>query len=187
MAALSQPVTTIRRNEDPLGQYFTPKFEHTDEPVIARQIIGVVGDTRVDDLWEPYQPQFFMPYGQDPSHQRTIVVMKVAGDPAAYENADTAGVTHQPGFSTAAVHWLIDNRRLDVRGALGTDTFGADLGTDKTFAASTLLYDKHRISLENMNNLASIPETGAYVLVGGPCNKAGSGSPATIFGLVPRQ
>ena len=106
---------------------------------------------------------------------------------AAYENADTAGVTHQPGFSTAAVHWLIDNRRLDVRGALGTDTFGPDLGTDSTFAASTLLYDKHRISLENMNNLASIPETGAYVLVGGPRNKAGSGSPATIFGLVPRQ
>lgn len=23
----------------------------------------------------------------------------------AYENADPAGVTHQPGFSTAAVHW----------------------------------------------------------------------------------
>lgn len=74
-------------NEDPLGQYFTPKFEHSDEPVVARQIIGVVGNTRVDDLWQPYQPQFYMPYGQDPSHQRTIVVMKVAGDPAAYENA----------------------------------------------------------------------------------------------------
>src|SRR5208282_4025579 len=30
--------------------------------------------------------QFFLPYAQDPSHQRTLVVMKVAGDPAAYEN-----------------------------------------------------------------------------------------------------
>jgi putative ABC transport system permease protein len=74
-------------NEDPLGQYFTPKFEHADEPVIARQIVGVVGDTRVDDMWDPYQPQFFTPYAQDPSHQRTLVVMRVAGDPGAYENA----------------------------------------------------------------------------------------------------
>jgi putative ABC transport system permease protein len=74
-------------NEDPIGQYFTPKFEHSDEPVIARQIIGIVGDTRIDDMWDPYQPQFFMPYAQDPSHQRTLVVMRVAGDPGAYENA----------------------------------------------------------------------------------------------------
>jgi predicted permease len=74
-------------NEDPIGQYFTPKFEHREEPVIARQIIGVVGDTRIDDMWDPYQPQFFLPYAQDPSHQRTLVVMRVAGDPGAYENA----------------------------------------------------------------------------------------------------
>ena len=38
-------------------------------------------------MWDPYQPQFFMPYAQDPSHQRTLVVMRVAGDPGAYENA----------------------------------------------------------------------------------------------------
>ena len=73
-------------NEDPIGQYFTPTFEHSTEPVIARQIIGIVGDTRIDDLWEPYQPQFFLPYAQDPSHQRTIIVMKVTGDPGAYED-----------------------------------------------------------------------------------------------------
>jgi predicted permease len=51
--------------EDPIGQYFTPKFEHSEEAVNGRpdtavQIIGIVGDTRVDDLWEPYQPQFFL-------------------------------------------------------------------------------------------------------------------------------
>jgi predicted permease len=73
-------------NEDPIGQYFTPTFEHSTEPVIARQIIGIVGDTRIDDLWDPYQPQFFLPYAQDPSHQRTIIVMKVVGDPRAYED-----------------------------------------------------------------------------------------------------
>ncbi len=79
-------------NEDPIGQYFTPKFENGYEAVIGRQdvalqIIGIVGDTRIDDLWNPYQPQFFLPYAQDPSHQRTLIVMRVAGDPGAYENA----------------------------------------------------------------------------------------------------
>jgi ABC-type antimicrobial peptide transport system permease subunit len=73
-------------NEDPIGQYFTPKFDHTSEPVIARQIVGIVGDTRVEDMWNPYQPQFFLPYAQDASHQRTLIVMRVAGDPGAYEN-----------------------------------------------------------------------------------------------------
>jgi len=89
-------------NEDPLGQYFTPKFEHTTEPVIARQIIGVVGDTRIEETWDPYQPQFFLPYAQDPSHQRALVVMKVAGDPGAYENAVrkiVATMTEAPVFS----------------------------------------------------------------------------------------
>lgn len=67
--------------EDPIGRFFTPD---TNEPGIPRQIIGVVGDTRTNLLWDPYQPQFFLPYAQDPTHQRPIVVMKVAGDPLAY-------------------------------------------------------------------------------------------------------
>jgi kynurenine formamidase len=72
-----------------------------------------------------------------------------------------------------------------VRGALGTDTFGPDLGIDDTFAVSVLLYDQHRISLENLTNLAALPARGAYVLVGGPINLAGSGSTASIIGVLP--
>jgi kynurenine formamidase len=104
----------------------------------------------------------------------------------AYANADADGVTHQPGFSAEAAQWLIDTGRLADRGALGTDTFGPDLGNDDTYPVSVKLYDRRRISLENLTNLESIPTTGAYILVGGPINRAGSGSPATIFGLVPR-
>ncbi|KQU47781.1 cyclase [Rhodococcus sp. Leaf278] len=104
----------------------------------------------------------------------------------AYANADADGVTHQPGFSAEAAQWLIDTGKLADRGALGTDTFGPDLGNDETYPVSVKLYDRRRISLENLTNLESIPATGAYVLVGGPINRAGSGSPATIFGLVPK-
>ncbi|QCB51066.1 cyclase family protein [Rhodococcus sp. PAMC28707] len=103
-----------------------------------------------------------------------------------YANADAQGVSHQPGFSADAAQWLIDTGRLADRGALGTDTFGPDLGNDETYPVSVKLYDRRRISLENLTNLGSLPSTGAHVLVGGPINRAGSGSPATIFGLIPR-
>ncbi len=73
--------------QDPVGHYFTPTFEHTTEPVVARQIVGVVADTRAADLWDSYQPRFYVPYAQDPSHQRPVVVMRVAGDPHNYEEA----------------------------------------------------------------------------------------------------
>ncbi|MGC2450358.1 MAG: ABC transporter permease [Candidatus Sulfotelmatobacter sp.] len=82
------------RGEDPIGQYITPTFPYTNEPVAPRQIIGIVGDTRVNDLFAPYRPQFFLPYAQDPSHQRPLVVMKVSGDPLSYENAVRKLVAH---------------------------------------------------------------------------------------------
>ena len=103
----------------------------------------------------------------------------------AYPNLDADGVIHQPGFGLEAAEWLVDHGKLGNRGSLGTDTFGADLGIDETFAVTTLLFDRHRISLENMANLAALPTTGAWVLVGGPRNAAGSGSTATIYGVLP--
>lgn len=104
----------------------------------------------------------------------------------AYPNLDADGIIHQPGFLLETVRWLIRTRRLDRRGALGTDTFSPDRGIDTNFDVSVALYKRHRISLENLANLAALPPTGARVLVGGPRHKAGSGSTATIYGVLPR-
>ena len=71
--------------EDPIGKYFTAIFEHTSEPIVGRQIIGVVGNTRNGDLGTPYLPELFLPYAQYPTHQRPHVIMSVAGDPQSYE------------------------------------------------------------------------------------------------------
>ena len=103
----------------------------------------------------------------------------------AYVNRDADGVMHQPGFSFEAVRWLVDTGRLGHRGGTGTDTFGPDLGTDASYAVSRLVYQRHRISLEILANLAALPATGAYVLCGGHINKAGSGSTALIYGILP--
>ena len=104
---------------------------------------------------------------------------------AAFANHDGDGVMHQPGFGPATVHWLIDSGRLGRRGGTGTDTFGPDVGTDPTYAVSRLVYRRHRISLEVLANLAALPATGAFVLCGGQINRAGSGSTALIYGVLP--
>ena len=103
----------------------------------------------------------------------------------AFVNADADGVMHQPGFSLEAVRWLVDTGRLGHRGGTGTDTFGPDLGTDTTYAVSLLVHQRHRISLEILANLAALPATGASVLCGGQINRAGSGSTALIYGILP--
>jgi kynurenine formamidase len=103
----------------------------------------------------------------------------------AYPNLDADGVIHQPGFTIEAAEWLISTGRLDRRGALGTDTFSPDQGINADFSVSVALYARHRISLENLANLGALPPAGAWVLVGGPRNAAGSGSTATIFGVLP--
>ncbi|MDP9299183.1 MAG: cyclase family protein [Actinomycetota bacterium] len=92
---------------------------------------------------------------------------------------------HQPGFSLRAVHWLIARGVLGLRGALGTDTFGPDPGTDENFRESSLVFHRHRIDLENLTNVGALPPAGSWIVVGGPRNSNGSGSPATIYGFVP--
>ena len=92
---------------------------------------------------------------------------------------------HQPGFSLTAVKWLIKQGVLGERGALGTDTFGPDPATDEHFRESSLVFHRHRIDLENLTHVERLPPTGAWIVVGGPRNSRGSGSPATIYGLAP--
>lgn len=88
----SAPVAVINQRfarryfpgEDPIGHYLVPQVAG---PAVGREIVGVVGDTRTGDEWNPYQAEFYLPYAQDATHQRPLAVMKVAGDPLRYENA----------------------------------------------------------------------------------------------------
>jgi kynurenine formamidase len=64
---------------------------------------------------------------------------------------------HQPGFSLAAVRWLIDHHILGRQGALGIDTFGPDPGTDEEFRESSLVLHRHRLTLENLTGLGQLP------------------------------
>ncbi len=103
-------------------------------------------------------------------------------DESAYLGDAGDGAMHYPGFGEQAVRWLIDERHI---GALGTDTMGIDPGPDHTFAGNALLLHGNRLHLENLRGLDQLPPSGGWIIVGGVRVQGGSGSPATIFGLVP--
>lgn len=101
------------------------------------------------------------------------------------ERFGTPGFGVHPGFAPETVRWLIATGRLGERGGTGTDAFSPDVSTDAEFTVSKLVYQRRRISLEVLANLAALPATGAWVLCGGQINRAGSGSTALIYGLLP--
>jgi kynurenine formamidase len=103
-------------------------------------------------------------------------------DEQAYLGTDAGGGLHYPGFGGDAARWLVGQRGI---GALGTDTMGVDPGADTAFAANQALLRDHRMHLENLRGLAELPPAGSWIIVGGIRTQAGSGSPATVFGLVP--
>jgi kynurenine formamidase len=108
-----------------------------------------------------------------------------ADRPTYYNCGGANGKFRQPGFSKGAVKWLIKQGVLGRRGALGTDTFGPDPGSDPLFLETWLTLRNHRFTLENLTNLGAMPATGGWIVIGGPRNRHGSGAPSTIFGLVP--
>ena len=124
-------------------------------------------------------------FGSVPAHSAVIMWTGFEerwDDPPAYLNADAAGRLHYPGFGPAAVSWLIEQRSI---GALGIDTMGIDPGADTSFGANRRLLAEHRIHLENLAGLGEMPPSGGWIIVGGIRIRGGSGSPATVFGLIP--
>ena len=103
-------------------------------------------------------------------------------DPPSYLNQDPTGGLHYPGFGAEAARWLVEHRSV---GALGTDTMGIDPGADDRYGANRVLLFDHRLHLENLCGLSQMPPIGGWIIVGGIRVRAGSGSPATVFGLIP--
>ena len=100
----------------------------------------------------------------------------------AYRNPDSSGTMHFPGYSAAAVDYLVKHDKVV---ALGIDTLSIDYGPSKDFQAH-----KHSLSaglyhLENLANLEKLPVRGAVIFVGALPIERGSGSPARVLAVAP--
>jgi kynurenine formamidase len=105
-----------------------------------------------------------------------------AAGQAAADELDPGDFFYLAGFGPAAVSWLIEQRSI---GALGISGVGNRPGADTSFGANRLLLAEHRIHLENLAGLGEMPPAGGWIIVGGVRIRGGSGSPATVFGLIP--
>jgi kynurenine formamidase len=115
--------------------------------------------------------------------RRSLVAMnsgwdQYINDQAKYRNADASGTLHFPGFSAAAVEWLLEER--DIAG-IGVDTLSLDPGNATAFVAHLTLLGANRFGVENLANLAKIPAKGATAFVGVIPWEEGSGGPARVI------
>ena len=118
--------------------------------------------------------------------QGAIILMRTGWaerwpDAARYRNMDAASAMHFPGFSVEAVKLLIE------RGAvgLGIDTLSVDYGPSKDFPVHHLSHGAGLYHVENLADLSSLPESGAWLVVAPIKLEGGSGGPARVLALLP--
>lgn len=95
------------------------------------------------------------------------------GTPAYFDKA--------PGFSTAAVEWMVANRGI---ASLGADTFGPDASTDPNFEGSTAIFTAGGTTFENLAGLEQLHTTGDTVIATPDRLKDGSGFPTSPIALL---
>lgn len=102
-------------------------------------------------------------------------------DPEQYINLDHQNVMHFPGYSPEAARLLADR---DIAG-IGIDTLSIDRGKSTAFSAHKIMLKQNKYQIENLNNLDSLPPTGAVAVVGVLPVRGGSQAQARIFAFLP--
>jgi kynurenine formamidase len=101
--------------------------------------------------------------------------------PKEYRNVQSDGLTHYPGFSLDAAHFLVRDRGIV---GLGIDTMSVEKGTTDTYPVHLFTSRQQIYHLENLTNLGLVPPAGATAVVAPLRLENGSGSPARVMALV---
>lgn len=119
-----------------------------------------------------------------PLPQGCCVAMNAGWDSRAtgpgYRNADSDGVMHFPGFHVETADMLIEEH--DVIG-MGVDTLSIDNGPSDSFPVHRHWLPSGRWAIEGLANLATVPASGATIVVGAPTIVGATGGPSRIFAL----
>ena len=103
-----------------------------------------------------------------------------AASQSQFINADASGRMHFPGFSEAAVTFLVNERQVS---GIGTDTLSIDSGLDTHFSAHRKWFASNKWALECLARLGEIPAVGASLIVGAVRVEKASGGPARVFAV----
>lgn len=88
---------------------------------------------------------------------------------------------HFPGFHADAAAFLMEERQVI---GMAVDTLSLDYGRSADFAVHYAWLPSNRWGLECVANLASLPATGATLVVGGPKVLGATGGPSRVMALV---
>jgi kynurenine formamidase len=105
-------------------------------------------------------------------------------DAGRFLNADENG-PHSPGISAECARWLAEETGLV---GLGVETVGTDAGAahsfEPAFPCHHYFLGAGKMGLTQLQNVASLPATGAVLVVSPLPIVGGSGSPARVYALV---
>ncbi|GAC69291.1 cyclase family protein [Gordonia soli] len=138
-------------------------------PLVVISIAARAATNRRATLTERDIADFEERHGRIPS--RSLVALHTGWQPST-GGADAAG------FSGGAVDFLVSERNVV---AIGTDTLSIDV--KDAVAAHTAILGAGRYAVEALAALASVPATGAQVVVGAPRFAGGTGGPSRVLAL----
>lgn len=156
-------------------------------------VIDVTGKTRTDEDYRLTSDDvlaFERTHGRIPSG--AIVLLRTGWstrwpDRKAYLGDDTpndASKLHFPSFGVEAARLLVQERRV---AAIGADVASIDYGPSDDFMVHRIAAAADVPGLENLTNLNLLPPTGAVVIALPMKTEGGSGGPARVVALVPKQ
>ncbi|GAB2605092.1 cyclase [Paractinoplanes abujensis] len=109
-----------------------------------------------------------------------------SNDQEAYLNANDTG-PHTPGISVECAKWLAEEAPVI---GVGVETVGTDAGQafgfDPAFPCHSYVLGAGKYGLTQLQNLATLPPTGAVVIAAPLPIVGGSGSPTRVLALVER-
>lgn len=98
-----------------------------------------------------------------------------------YRNADATGTMHFPGYSAEAARFLVEGRNII---GLGIDTLRVDRGSSKDLLVHRYASSHSIYQLENVTNLAQVPEAGGTLVVApSKVEKGISGAPVRLLAM----
>lgn len=104
-----------------------------------------------------------------------------------FENFDTNGEAHYPGWSIEAVEFLINERKI---GSIGHETFDTDPPANKEqrpFKAECLLLKSDKFQIEMLANLDQVTESEGIIICMFAKQIGGTGFPARCFAICPER
>jgi kynurenine formamidase len=106
---------------------------------------------------------------------------------AKMENKDASGMSHYPGWSMPALKYLYEERKITASGHETTDTDPGIAASKDDYTLETYVLSTNHYQIELLTNLDQVPESGAIVVSTFPKPKDGSGFPARVFAICPKD